>query len=559
MQMDTNCIAENRRSADFHPTVWGDFFLSFSSYDISLESDSSSVAKLQYLKEEVKNMLQKTPNNSVEKLDLIDAIQRLGVAYHFDSEIEATLCNIYDSYHELLSKDHQDTNDLRVVALRFRLLRQQGYHVSSDVLSKYKDEESKFSDSSIGTNNLGGILSLYEAANYGVAEENILDEALKFTSSYLESLLPTLNHLDASKVNHALNLPVQKALARVAARLYIPIYEEDESHDSILLKFTKLDFNFLQKLHQKELSDITKWWKGLNCTKNFPFARDRLVECYFWISGVYFEPKYGLARKFVTKVISMTTIIDDIYDAHGTLEELTLFTNAIDRWEINEAAELPSYMKCCYEALLDVYLEMEKELGKQDESRLFGITYAKETMKQLVKAYLEEAKWYYSGYVPSVEEYLKVALITGAYTMLTTNSFVGMGEIATKEAFEWATNQPLLVRAASIICRLTDDIVGHEFEQERGHVASAVECYVKQNGTSKQEAYAEFQKIITNAWKNINKECLEPTAIPKPLLERVVNLARVIHLLYKDEDNFTNSKTKIKNLIILLLVYPTKI
>lgn len=76
-------------------------------------------------------MLQKTPNNSVEKLDLIDAIQRLGVAYHFDSEIEATLCNIYDSYHELLSKDHQDTNDLRVVALRFRLLRQQGYHVSS--------------------------------------------------------------------------------------------------------------------------------------------------------------------------------------------------------------------------------------------------------------------------------------------------------------------------------------------------------------------------------------------------------------------------------------------
>lgn len=74
-----------------------------------------------------------------------------------------------------------------------------------------------------------------------------------------------------------------------------------------------------------------RWWKGLNCTKNFPFARDRLVECYFWISGVYFEPKYGLARKFVTKVISMTTIIDDIYDAHGTLEELTLFTNAIDR------------------------------------------------------------------------------------------------------------------------------------------------------------------------------------------------------------------------------------
>lgn len=100
-------------------------------------------------------------------------------------------------------------------------------------------------------------------------------------------------------------------------------------------------------------------------------------------------------------------------------------------------------------------------------------------MKQLVKAYLEEAKWYYSGYVPSVEEYLKVALITGAYTMLTTNSFVGMGEIATKEAFEWATNQPLLVRAASIICRLTDDIVGHEVKYIK--LAHYLEFFVRLN------------------------------------------------------------------------------
>lgn len=73
-----------------------------------------------------------TPNNySVKKLDLIDTIQHLGVAYHFESEIEAVLHNIYDSYPEFIPKDHEDANNFRVVALQFGLFRQPGYSISS--------------------------------------------------------------------------------------------------------------------------------------------------------------------------------------------------------------------------------------------------------------------------------------------------------------------------------------------------------------------------------------------------------------------------------------------
>ena len=46
--------------------------------------------------------------------------------------------------------------------------------------------------------------------------------------------------------------------------------------------------------------------------------------------------------------------------------------------------------------------------------------------------------------------------------MLTTTSFVGMGDIATKEAFDWAFSHPNMVRTSCIICRLMDDIVSHE-------------------------------------------------------------------------------------------------
>lgn len=74
-----------------------------------------------------------------------------------------------------------------------------------------------------------------------------------------------------------------------------------------------------------------RWWKNLDFATKLPFARDRLVECYFWMLGVYFEPQYYLARKISTKVIAMASIIDDIYDVHGTLDKLILLTDAISR------------------------------------------------------------------------------------------------------------------------------------------------------------------------------------------------------------------------------------
>lgn len=65
--------------------------------------------------------------------------------------------------------------------------------------------------------------------------------------------------------------------------------------------------------------------------RKLPFARDRLVESYFWILGVYFEPQYSLARDIFAKVFLFTSVMDDIYDSYGTFEELQLLTDAIER------------------------------------------------------------------------------------------------------------------------------------------------------------------------------------------------------------------------------------
>ena len=47
------------------------------------------------------------------------------------------------------------------------------------------------------------------------------------------------------------------------------------------------------------------------------FARDRLVEHYFWCIGTLYEPEYGPFRYIETKVACVVTVTDDIYDAYG--------------------------------------------------------------------------------------------------------------------------------------------------------------------------------------------------------------------------------------------------
>lgn len=267
---------------------------------------------------------------------------------------------------------------------------------------------------------------------------------------------------------------------------------------------------------------MPRWWKDLDIATKLPFARDRLVECYFWILGVHSEPQYAFNRKILTKVIAMASVMDDIYDVYGTFEELQLYTEAIERfywfnslipmytnlscfskiliignyiifrWDIDAIDKLPDFMKVHYRGLLDIYYEIEEEMAKQGKT--YRVKYAKEAvghmvplfykniksysdglrkkiincdilsfqMKRLARGYLAEAKWLHENYVPQMEEYMRVALVSSGYPMLVAMSFVCMGDIVTKESFDWVFSDPKIVRASSIIARLMDDIVSHK-------------------------------------------------------------------------------------------------
>ncbi|KAK7405095.1 hypothetical protein VNO78_06288 [Psophocarpus tetragonolobus] len=504
-----------RPIANFPPSFWGDYFLSH-----------------------------------LPTSQFIDSIQRLGISYHFEQEIEGALHQMYNistKYSTIITCN----GDLHQIALLFRLLRQQGYQISSNIFYKFKDETGNFSTRV--ANDIEGMLSLYEATELRIHGEKILEEAHNFSFIQLSKFAAAQSsHSLTSQVKHSLRRSLRKGLPRLEATYYISFYQEDPSHDENLLTLAKLDFNMLQELHQKEIKDVTKWWiKDLNVSTTLPFVRDRIVEGYFWILGIYFEPQYSLARMITTKVISLCSVIDDMYDAYGTIDELELFTNAIERWDICCMDDLPAYMKLCYKAILNIFEEMEEEMRKQ--RRVYCIKYAKENMKKLVKAHMAEARWLHCKHTPTVEEYMQVRIVSSGYPTLITICFVGM-EDTTEEVLKWAMNDPIIIVAASIISRLMDDIVGNEFEQEREHIASSIECYMKQHNTSRQYAMKELLKMVGNAWKDINEACLNPTQVPIHFLLRVVNLARMMDVLYKDEDIYTNAGGLMKDYIQALLV-----
>ncbi|PHT24480.1 5-epiaristolochene synthase [Capsicum baccatum] len=122
-----------RPVANFSPSLWGDMFLSFS---IDNHVEQKYAEEIEVLKEQTRSMLLATGRKLEEKLNLIDVIERLGIAYHFEKEIDEILEQIYKENSNFEGGDYND--DLCTCALQFRLLRQHGYNISlSKCLWKY--------------------------------------------------------------------------------------------------------------------------------------------------------------------------------------------------------------------------------------------------------------------------------------------------------------------------------------------------------------------------------------------------------------------------------------
>ncbi|KAK9026056.1 hypothetical protein V6N11_038904 [Hibiscus sabdariffa] len=382
------------------------------------------------------------------------------------------------------------------------------------------------------------MLSLYEAAHLRIHREYVLEEALAFTTANLNSLAMKSSPNLANQIANALDQPLNKCPPRLAARTYVSFYEEEESINETLLKFAKLDFNRLQMLYKQEISQIARFWEENKFSSELPYARERYVEAYTWINSLFYEPCYTKWRIILTKMVVLVSILDDSFDACGTPQKLQCLIDALKRWEMSALDELEDYTKVICKAVLVVFDEIAEEAVK--EGRSYSVPFAKDALIELVNNYQAEVEWYHDGHVPNFEEYMSVAMKTSTFDLFITISFIGMGEVTGTEPFEWLRNAPKIMKATNAIGRLMNDMTSHKFEQLRKHVSSSVECYMKQHNLLEERMLKDFEKLLEDAWKDINEECMRPTAIPRDMFIRPFNFARISYLCYKHGNGYTH-------------------
>ncbi|XP_047979533.1 cis-muuroladiene synthase-like [Salvia hispanica] len=246
-----------------------------------------------------------------------------------------------------------------------------------DVFNKFVEKDSKWKPESHGSD-IKCILSLYEAAHVRIRNEKILDEAAKFTVDQLNQMLSSLDQspIVKEKVQQALKHSIHRGLPILNIRFYISIYEREGTTDELLLKLAKLNFNFLQNIYKKELVELTRWWDKFDLKNKLPYARDRVVEFYLWGNAFRYEPQYSYIRVIVAKNMQLVLIMDDTYDNYATIEENDLFTEILERWNLDEIDVLPDFMKVVYRFIMSTYEDLLVDAEKQGKS--FVVPYYRE-------------------------------------------------------------------------------------------------------------------------------------------------------------------------------------
>ncbi|XP_044461392.1 terpene synthase 10-like [Mangifera indica] len=535
-----------RRSANYQPTIWGyDFVQSLKSH-----VGKPSEERADKLKEEVRLVLDSAVD-SVQQLELIDDLQRLGLSYQFKDEIKRILDRVYET------KRKQD--GLYAAALEFRLLRQHYYDVPADVFNNFSDEKGNFN--SCGNDDCKGILSLYEAAFLLKEEESkIFHYFRNFAATYLKEYIKDKGGEDeyvSSLVKHALELPLHWRMPRIEARWFVDVYETRHDCNPILLELAKLHFNILQATHQQELKDVSSWWRNTGIGEKLNFARDRLLVSFFWNLGLTSEAQFGYFRRMMTKVNALITIIDDVYDVYGTMDELELFTDAIERWDANSMEQLPEYMKIVYLALFNSVNDMASHALKVHGVDI--IPYLKKTWADLCKSFLLEAKWHHDGHIPTLAEYMNNAWISISGPVLLVHAYFLATDPITEETIECLEEYSNIIRWSSMILRLADDLGTASDEMEKGDVAKSIQCYMHETGASEEDGREHIGEMVAATWLKMNRDRLENPHLSTTFIDIAMNLGRMAQCIYQHGDGHGIEVGQTRDNVLSLLVNPIQV
>nr|WBO38698.1 terpene synthase 27 [Aquilaria agallochum] len=468
-------------------------------------------------------------------LRLIDALHRLGIAHYFRPEIHRAFCRLLPSVASDL--------DLVYTSLQFRLLRQHAFPVTPVVFDKFIDSNGKFLEHL--AEDTEGLLSLYEASHLGFFGEQVLEEAKDFSSKHLNLLL-SQNKLKGNlrgQVQLSLQLPLHQRMPRVEARNFIDIYQQDaETQHLVLLRLAKLEYNLMHSLYLDELKELTEWWTQVKAKYKPGFPRDnRLVQCYFWAMGFVPDREFSKGRKNLAAYGIIATALDDMYDTQGSIDDLQMFTHAINLWDIKAVNELPDFMKVIYSTIVENGDQTARDALEHLGLNIDFLPYIKEQWASYCKVLMVEARWAGEGYIPSFDDYMHNARVSIGIVPGMVYAFLAQAHVIAEYLPDcldnWANSE--LFFWPGFITRVLDDLMGTDDEMERGEPKAMV-CYMAERGVSQEEAKVHMRGLINNAWTRLVElgDPQAPSHIPNSLLGVALSICRTVQTTYLHGDWF---------------------
>nr|GMD59532.1 (3S,6E)-nerolidol synthase 1-like [Ipomoea batatas] len=220
----------------------------------------------------------------------------------------------------------QRFDELYAVSLRFRLLRQQGFHVPADVFSSFKGENMKFKDAL--SEDIRGLMALHEASHLSMEDEDILDEASIFTTHFLTEKLPHLEDRHALMVQNTMHYPYHKSLARFTAMNYLKNHDLKNDWEKRLADLAIMDFNLWASLCNAFLTEA-KWFASGDSPKAEEYLRNGIISSGvpMVLTNLYFLLGYGEStgttdiEGIISSVAAILRLLDDLGTAKDEEQE----------------------------------------------------------------------------------------------------------------------------------------------------------------------------------------------------------------------------------------------
>ena len=472
----------------------------------------------------VKTMLHQNHKDKREVMTNIDHLKRLCIDHYFHDEIDEAMNTCLDLVH---------SDDLLDATLSLRLVREAGYDVSADdVLRKFTDVNG---DYTLGhSKDTKGLLSLQDISNLNMGEESLY-KAKEFSRKHLTSAIEHLDPNLARYVRKSLDHPYHVSLMQYKARHHLSYMQSLSSTDTKMQELALAEFQLNKLLNQREMQEIKRWWMGLGLAQEIPATRDQILKWYMFPLTILEGQAFSRYRIETTKIISLVSIVDDIFDVIATQQELSRFTEAIKMWDLAAADSLPSYMRSCYSALYTITNDIA-DLVERDHG-LYPMEQLKKTWAKLFDAFLVESKWLSADQDPSLDDYLSNGVITTGAPLALEHLFFMLGhDLSTMGSANLTAGQiHPIISCPSKILRLWDDMGSAKHEAKEGLDGSYKVLYLKENPSGDAEGH--MLSLIQSEWEALNRECFSRRSYYPPIVTQIsLNFARMVTQFGYDDE-----------------------